>query len=350
MRRLNPCFKILLTLMFINFSLGCDVSDSTDITFIHINLTDTLDYVQYAVDSVSDKKYHPSSLFDADFESCWVIGSTENTSHPSLYFRIQDIHNTSINIFSGYGKSQKLYWMNARPKEVKFSLYAAINPDGYISESNIGYKCVKFPDEKVILLADSCTIQSISLKFSVEKLNRFTKTVSHYYDSTIQIPKADTCFIVGMEILSAYAGTHYNDICISELFFNDRFVAGIPENDIQINNIYINSEENALLIDDSNTIGKIVYRDTSSVLQLIGTSEDKKWAILISMPAEIEGRVETIYHLINLISGQDITQQIEKVTGNYPIGNEMYFQSGGNSSIFLMYMGNDFEYHQIELK
>ncbi|MEJ2544255.1 MAG: hypothetical protein P8Y99_09325 [Calditrichaceae bacterium] len=350
MKKLNLYFKILITLTLINLSSGCENPDSTQIAFVNINLADTLDYVQYAVDSVFDQKYPPSNLFDADFKSCWVSGAVENEINPALYFRVQDIHDTIINIFSGYGKSQKLFWMNARPKEVKFSLYVGINPDGYVSENNVLYKSSKFPDEKIVFLADTFAVQSISLKFPEERVNSFAKKVHQCYDSTIQIPKADSCFILKMEILSAYAGSHYNDICISELFFKDRIVNSQPKDVSRINNIYLNTEENALLIDDSEGEGKIVYQDTSSVLQVIETSVDKKWVILISMPAEIEGRAETVYHLVNLISGNDMTGQIEKMTGNYSAVNEIYFQSGENTSVFLMYMGNDFDYHQIELK
>ncbi len=45
----------------------------------------------------------------------------------------------------------------------------------------------------------------------------------------------------------------------------------------------------------------VIYHDPQSVLQLIDVSADNKWAIVISMPAELgEGRVETYYQLINI--------------------------------------------------
>ena len=66
-----------------------------------------------------------------------------------------------------------------------------------------------------------------------------------------------------------------------------------------IEDVYIDESEHSLII-DSGSFKSTAYTDTSSVLQLIEVTKDLRWAILISMPAKIQGRVETSYILIDI--------------------------------------------------
>ena len=104
------------------------------------------------------------------------------------------------------------------------------------------------------------------------------------------------------------------------------------------------------MIDDDLATRIVVIEDSEAVLQLIDVSANNKWAILISMPAEIEGRVETFYLLVDLVNKVIVNNQLEKCTGKYISGNEMYFETNEIGRIDLIYIGNDYEYHKIELK
>ena len=156
--------------------------------------------------------------------------------------------------------------------------------------------------------------------------------------------------IVKIEVLDTYPGTKYDDICISEIFFNDCFVSLHRQTANLIEKVYLNAAENKLLLGDSIHSGKVIYSDPLSVLQLMEISDNKKWAIIISMPAEIEGRAETSYLLFDLSNKKMVNSQLERCTGSYLPGNEMYFESSGSGRIYLTYLTKDGEYNKIELR
>jgi hypothetical protein len=71
--------------------------------------------------------------------------------------------------------------------------------------------------------------------FAGENYRRFLKAST---------PKTFTpSFILKIEITDVYLGTKYDDICISELFFNDRFITPYPTRYNEIKNVYIANDE-----------------------------------------------------------------------------------------------------------
>lgn len=313
------------------------------LNWIDITLIDTLKYTSIKVNNVYNYKYHPSNLFDAKFNTCWVSVSDKIEEIPTIFIKLPDLNDIVVNIFSGYGKSLDLYYKNSMPKEVRFSVYAAVNPEAYVNEIAALYKAVEFSEEKNIHLTDGFGIQSFPLDFSKEELAEFKKIVYDSFNSEFNLQTAETCLILKMEILDAWPGNKYNDVCISEIFFNDRFVSPHNSKISPIENIYLNKDENTLLIDNDEKMGVTIYRDTLSVLQIIDISKDKRWAILISMPAEIEGRAETNYLLADLINKKVVNSQLEKITGNYITGNAMFFETGVNDETFLIFDENRIE-------
>jgi len=350
MNELRRCSYIISCILLLFFSGCTSAAEQQEFYLKDLNLVDTLNYVPFYVSDVFVDKYPPSNIFDSDFRTCWVMGSETNKKIPSIYLKIPELDKAVLNIFSGYGKSESLYFMNARPKTIHLSLLIGINPEGYVSEHAALYKTVEFPRKKVVQLADTFAVRSLPLEFDKNEIDRFKKSVYHLYDSTAPIPAADSCMILKIDIPESYPGTRYTDICISEIFFNDRLISKPVPDMGKIDSVYLNPDENALMINNFNINSEIVYQDTSSVLQIIDESKDKKWAVLISMPAEIEGRAETSYHLINLYDRKDPILDLEKITGNYMTGNEIYFQQGEDGTTFLMYLGDDYDYHKIELK
>jgi hypothetical protein len=317
--------------------------------WVDISLTDSIKYVQFDVHTVSNIRYSPANLFDAKSNTCWVSG-TNQSEMSSLYLKLPDSDNIVMNIFSGYGKSSNLYLQNARPKKINLNLYVAVNPEGYVSENGFLYKAVKFPHTQVIQLTDNFGVQSIPFDFSKKDLNEFRNKASHSFDSAFKIPKANSCLILELEIIETFPGTNYDDVCISELFFNDRFVSFHPVFPNQISRVYLNHTENILLLDNEIKQGIIAYKDTSSILQIIEVSKNKKYAILIAMPAEIQGRAETTYLLVDLLNRKMINPQLEKYTGNYLSGNEIYFDFQTDNMMNLVYLAKNGEYLKLELK
>ena len=294
---LKNYYNLIIPLLIFTF---LNVNAQKKFNWVDISLVDTSEYGQYGVSHLAHSNYPPDHLFDARFNTCWVAAS-QKTEAPSLFLKLPDLDNVVINIFSGYGKSESLFFQNARPKKVMLKIFAAVNPEGYVSELGALYKAVPFPREKIILLADEYGIQSIPLAIPKKELTDFTMMISHAFDSEFKQAKAEVCMIMKMEITESYSGTKYDDICISEVFFNDRFIAMRPQKINPVSTVYLNKEENGLLLNDPVNKGVVIYTDPSSVLQIIEVSEDKKWAILISMPAELQGRAETTYLLAPLI-------------------------------------------------
>ena len=129
-----------------------------------ISLVDNNSYARFGTDHIYDNRYPPSACFDADAATCWVSGTGADTA--SLYIRLPERDNLILNLLAGYGKSEKLYELNARPKSIRLSVLAAINPDGFVSENTTLYKTVRFSQTQCVHLADICAVQSISLDFS----------------------------------------------------------------------------------------------------------------------------------------------------------------------------------------
>ena len=311
------------------------MSAQDTLTWQDITLIDTTEYAQFASSKVYNYKYPPSNLFDANYNTCWVAGSDRNEENPSLFLKLPDLENIVVNIFSGYGKSKNLYYQNSMPREIRFTILAAVNPDGYISEYGALFKAVKYSEERIVHLPDKFDIQSINLDFSKEKLSDFERMIYKSYKTEFTMLPGETCFILQMEILDSWPGTKYDDICISEIFLNDCLISPLLKEIIQIENIYLNSTENTLLMDDKTNSEIVVYSDSLSILQIIEISNDKKWAILISMPSEIKGRVETEYLLIDIINKIVLNPQLEKMWKSYVSGSALFFEYGDYNKTFI---------------
>ncbi len=311
-----------------------------------IELIDTIRYTAYSNCPTDDAAYPPSNLFDADFSTCWVAGNT--TDNPHLFVKLPKQFNM-INIFTGYGKNEALYYKNARPSIIKTSLYGGINPEGYVSEISTRYKSILLKENKLIHLSDLYNVQHIPFKYSKQQLKKFEQELRLKFSAKYDLKINHFTFILKLEIIDNYKGTKYDDICISEIFFNDRLITKDKITSLNIKDIYIDDNENALYIKTEKNNKLLIYRDNSSVLQLIDISKNKEWAILISMPSEIKGRSETNYLLANLKHKKIMNQIVEEYTGDYKPGNEMYFKYD-NNRLMLQYITSNSRTHTIELK
>jgi hypothetical protein len=343
----RTCCNILFSVFVCIFVFSVGKAQSPP-HWIEISLVDTIPYAQFGTDHISNNRYPPSACFDGDVVTCWVSGTGTDTS--SLYLRLPERDNLVLNLFAGYGKSKKLYELNSRPKSIRLSILAAVNPDGFVSEKAMLYKAVRFSQTQTVQLADRFGIQSIPLDFAPRALAEFKKRVLQQYDKNFNIPKADSCLILQMEIVDTRPGSRYKDVCISEIYFNDCLLSPAATGFSPIKNVYLNRAENELLLDDADNRGVIAYRDTAAVLQIMDISPDNRWAVVISMPAEIEGRAETTYLLFDLVARELMNTRLEKQTGNYLSGNDMYIETGDNGRVYLNYSGTDFNFHKIELR
>ncbi|MBN2688172.1 MAG: hypothetical protein JXR85_08330 [Deltaproteobacteria bacterium] len=345
----KACCNILCSLcvcLFISSPCG---AQSPPPGWVEISLVDTIPYVQFGTDHIADKRYPPSACFDADIATCWVCGTT-GTDTSSLYLRLPERDNLVVNLFAGYGKNKKLYEMNARPKSIRLSVFAAVNPEGFVSENAVLYKAMRFSETRTVHISGGFGVQSMPLDFAPQDVAEFKNRVFRQYDKNFKIPRADSCLILKIEMMDIRPGSRYKDICISEIYFNDCLLSPEAKRRSPVKSVYLNRAENELLVDDADDRGISVYRDMASVLQIVDISPDNRWAVVISMPAEIEGRAETTYLLFNLLSRKQMGSLLEKQTGNYLSGNEMYMKTTEQGRVYLHYSGTDFEFHNVELR
>jgi hypothetical protein len=352
MNRLKHCYKVacLVVIAVYTTSNGCAQSESEWEDF-YFNVA-YYDYEDMPVDP-----YPEWHIFDGDIKTCWVCGSYKNNDPESTHLKMLDSDKVYLNIFIGYGKSRELFYQNARPKKIGLSVYATVHPDGgYVTEIADVYPGLKHPREQIVTLVDTFGVQTIELDFSRDELDEFSEKVYRQARSHFGQPILDSCLIVKIDVLESLPGTKYDDICISELFLTGANYIPIRALNSStpltpIKNVYVNQAENSLLADDDQNRGIVIYRDPLSVLQLIDLSTDNKWAIVISMPAEVgEGRVETFYQLVNIPDRKIVNDEIEECTGNYLPGSELFFETNANGQLMLKYMANDGEYYSIVLK
>jgi hypothetical protein len=334
---------IILSLLFLQ------KSHAQEYNWKDIELIDTMAYTAFSHNPNDSKSYPPSHLFDGNFSTCWVAGSEKSHENPRIKIRLPYLPNI-LNIYPGYGKSKSLFNKNSRPGKIKLTIHVGINPEGYISENAVMYKSLRYPDEHIVNLKDTGMIQHVPLKFPLEKVSSFQKEVSAKFKQELNYPAADTCLILEIEILETRKGSKWDDICISEIHFNDRFVTDNSKDVANIKDVFLNKEENTLLVSLPNQPERKVYSDKKSVLQIVDVSKNKKWAVLISMPSNIQGRAETIYLLADLLNRKIVNKELEKVTGTYTSGTELFFDYNKEGQLFLKYYDKNFNKRMLELK
>lgn len=269
-------------------------------------------------DELHNYKYGAVNLFDGDFSTAWVEGVKGDGVGESVFISVP-YNCKTINIHNGYGKSESLLRENNRVKRLKLTCYAGINPTGHITEIAYAFKTKLYPKDFYIDLQDVDSIQTFNFPFTPKELIEFKEQVKNQYLENFTEPIYQMAIIVKLEIEEVYKGTKYDDTCISEIFYNDSFVADYRHQQFKkVENIYIDeSNEGRVLIDTPNQKGIVIIEDPESVFQVIDISIRKKWATIIRMPANSgEGRVETEYLLVNTHLGKIMNEEIEKTSGN----------------------------------
>ncbi|MFO7933729.1 MAG: hypothetical protein R6U78_06580 [Bacteroidales bacterium] len=340
-------FKITLLLLLVCPGIFAQTKDS----WVEIPLADTMAYTVFGTEHIPDSRYPPGHLFDAGFATCWVSRMPDDNTYPSVFFAVpKDLtDNAMLNIFSGYGKSESLFLKNSRPGKVQISLATALVPDGYVSEYGMLCKVLPSPYQETVFLADTFGVQTISLQ-NYQKFMPYHHKALSRYQSSFPFPAVDTFVLVEMKILSVHQGTVYDDICISEIFFNDCYIPSEGKAfDRHITSVYVSEDENILLVDTEEQNAVAVYDGNGSILQIIEITGDNRWAIVISMPGEAPGRVETQYLIIDLMNGEDISHKIENLIPEYTAGEPVYFESE-NERNYLVIQGSPDVLPRIELR
>lgn len=368
-RKLKICYKTLAAVLFLVLWLTYpSKAQETKTGELFLLQKDGFNsYAEFISDDLKDffnpaagNAYPSTNLFDGDFKSCWVCNSSKTAKNATLYVCLPEKIATDkliLNIFSGYGKSKKLFVANARPKKIKLSLYAAFQPDGFSTETANLYFVKKYPLHKTITLADTFAVQSFALTFDKKSLQKFQKEAltqaKSFSGANYNKMKGDNAepksfspaFILKLEVSDIYKGTKYQDVCISELFFNDRFVTPYPDGYKKISGIDIKND-NTLIANIGDKKSIVIYKDTSSVFTFADWPKNTNWLILHYVENKATGesmRTEEQYLLFDLKNRKAVNTEFEKYTGN-----SLMFQvleTGKSGKVFI-----DNGKYRIELK
>ncbi|MDX9848244.1 MAG: hypothetical protein RBT74_14775 [Tenuifilaceae bacterium] len=268
-------------------------------------------------DEPLNRKYSVANLFDGDFTTSWVEGVDGNGVGQFIYVSIPEDFKT-INIVNGYGKSKTLFSQNNRVKRLKATLHVGINPVGALSEIAYLFKLSPLDKEFFIDIYDKDSLQTIDFPDELHELNQLKEAIKKSYFEHFSDPIYQMVTFLKLEIVSVYKGSKYDDTCISEIFFNQSFVADYrSQRHSSIVNIYTHEgNDSQLLIDTPNQNGILLIDDPESVFQIIDISSSKRWATVIKMPSSMnEGRTETEYLIINTHLGKVMNSLIEKTAG-----------------------------------
>lgn len=331
---------ILLTIILLSTHLLFAQKNNQVKELYLLDKNDFNPYVEFISNDITDlfnpgnsSRYPSVNLFDGFFKTCWIAGNSLSLKTSSLYINVPasiDVSKINLNIFSGYGKSKKLYYANARPKKIKLSIFAGFYPEGFSTEVVSLYLIDKFNSE-TIELADIFGVQTFRLSLNKPDFRNFQnkikencKTFSGKKYNNLKFtdnPKLFSSLILKIEILSSYPGTKYNDICISEIFFNDRFVTPYPDKYNSISKVYIKNN-NTLMVDYSDKKGVIIIKDTLSVFTMIDHPQHSNWAILHYVPNNSVGKganIKELYKLVDLKNKSVVEKKFEECTGQYPL-------------------------------
>lgn len=288
---------------------------------------DTYDRIKDLIRTLTDIIFYDNSYFDGDLNTC----SYDQT----IFLKLPKQEKITVNIFPGNGKSEEEFLKYSRPKQLRVTILSGIHADGLVTETATVYKGLEFGDPKLIELDDSYGIQSFELDLPLKEIENLTGKAEKKFTQEFGLEVTDKCIALKTEVTDVYPGTEYQDICISEVFTGD-FYESDTEVDLKISDVFVNDTENAILAEVDGGKEIEIYSDPSSVLQLIEVSSNKKWAVIISMLSEIDGRAETEYLLIDLAKGEIINEKIGALSGGI-----MYFEKPWAGLETLIYTSKD---------
>lgn len=275
-------------------------------------------------------KYDIGHIIDKDIKTAWVEGVKGDGIGEYILIATPEETRT-INIFSGYGQNLSLFNKNNRPEKIRLSYFLGIEdtfPDQYSSY----FKAVKYADEYVITLNDTIALQHFVFPFrDMERLTAFKKrcledfkNAGHRKDMPPPPEPLQVKWILKIEILTVYKGSKWDDTCISEIFFNDRYIGNSHDyKNTKIEKVYESKDYDKILMitgkEGPVTLCKSDNEDTG--LSISEISKDNQWLIILSETWNQNlPRTETEYQIFNTFLGKDMKTELERIIGKEIFG------------------------------
>jgi hypothetical protein len=259
-------------------------------------------------------KYDIGHIIDKDIKTAWVEGVKGDGIGEYILIATPEETRT-INIFSGYGQNLSLFNKNNRPEKIRLSYFLGVEdtfPDQYSSH----FRAVKYEDEYVITLKDSIALQHFDFPFrDMERLTAFKKrcledfkNVDYRKDMPPPPEPLQVKWILKIEILSVYKGSKWEDTCISEIFFNDRYIGNSHDyKNTEIEKVYESKDyDQIIMLTEKHGPVTLCKADNDDIgLSISEISKDNQWLIILSETWNPNlSRTETEYLVFNTFFGE----------------------------------------------
>ena len=270
-------------------------------------------------------KYDIGHIIDKNIKTAWVEGVKGDGIGEYILIAVPEETRT-INIFSGYGQNISLFYKNNRPGKIRLSYFLGVE-DAFPGQYSSHYKAVKFADEYIITLKDTIALQHFDFPFrDINKLAAFRKKCledfkNAGYRKGMHAPPEppQVKWILKIEILDVYKGSKWDDTCISEIFFNDRYIGNLHEYKYtKIEKVYESEDyDNIIMITGENNSVTLCKSDNeNSGLSISEISKDNQWVIILNETWNKNlSRTETEYQIFNAFFEKDMKTELERVIG-----------------------------------
>lgn len=243
--------------------------------------------------------YSANWLSDKNVSTAWVEGVSGNGIGEYVLIELENTFPEKIHINNGYQKTESLYFKNNRPKTLKLSLYIAYHLPGDVTELGRSFQCLHFPDSTIIHLKDEIGTQVFEMPFDIKKVESLKKTgdtdfVKQFEERIDEFIEHEHYYgyILKVEILDIYKGSHYDDTGISDIWFSNEkkvevrdYKMSAREKIIRVfqknGNIYFSTtkQDNIYLvsINDVDDERIAVSKDQIWKMKISDVSPDKEW-------------------------------------------------------------------------
>lgn len=150
--------------------------------------------------------YAPGKAVDGDHETAWVEDKPDFGKGEILMIDID--FTKQVSIWAGFGRSERLFLKNNRPKDIRVYLIEVKSPVGDMF-GGVHYMNFIIRNISTYRLADYNGYQVLDLpQISVEQ---------HIAEAGTQFGIDGHNMLLAIEIISVYPGTDWNDTCITEI-------------------------------------------------------------------------------------------------------------------------------------
>lgn len=254
--------------------------------------------------------YGMQTLFDGDRQTGWSEGTDGPGIGEVLWIDLSE-HEDTLLIRNGFARSERLFRMNNRVRELEVSLWKGVLPDGMVSEWTAMYVVTPLTDSETVQLEDTMELQEIPLPFPSRVPDPSLPDGYDRYVETHGFPPAvhEVRTFLRMEIGAVYPGSRWDDTCLTEVvpFSRNRFSA---------TDVY--GDDGVIRYDTADRRSRSLYRNRDHHYEPFLTDSTGIWTVAFETAKHVDGRTETVYRIFRLPYPEPCSD--ESITGPLEVG------------------------------